>query len=86
MAIVVIVDLASDETVVMGALIVGPVLAALGARPSQVAALGVLAVGLAIALGESNDIFGERDHVVRVSIVLVGCIGATFARVGTPDA
>ena len=78
MAIVVIVDLASDETVVMGALIVGPVLAALGARPSQVAALGVLAVGLAIALGESNDIFGDRDHVVRVSIVLVGCIGATL--------
>ena len=78
MAIVVVIDLASDGTVVMGALIVGPVLAALGARPSQVAALGVLAVGLAIALGESNEIFGDRDHVVRVSIVLVGCIGATL--------
>ena len=72
-AIVVVVDLAPQETVLIGALISVPVLAAFGARnPSQVAALGVLAVGLAIALGESNDIFGDRDHVVRVSIVLVG--------------
>ena len=33
---------------------------------------------LAIGLGEVNDIFGERDHVVRTLIVLVGCVGATL--------
>src|SRR4051812_22619113 len=82
MAVVVVVDLSTTDTVFMGALIVGPFIAAVGARPSHVATLGVLAVGLAIALGETNDIFGERDHVVRVLIVLVGCVGAVvLARV-----
>ena len=75
-AIVLVADLVVDDTVLMGALIVGPFVAALGARPAQVAGLGVLAVGLAVALGETNDIFGTRDHVVRVVIVLAGCVAA----------
>jgi PAS domain S-box-containing protein len=77
-ALVVVVDLATDHTVVMGALILGPFVAALGARPLQVAGLGVLSAALAIALGPANDIFGETDHVVRVLIVVGGCIGATL--------
>ncbi|MGH8978919.1 MAG: PAS domain-containing protein, partial [Acidimicrobiia bacterium] len=76
--LVIVADLLTDDTIVMGALILGPFVAALGARPVQVTGLGVLSVGLAIALGPANDIFGETDHVVRVLIILGGCVGATL--------
>ena len=40
----------------------------------------------AIALGGVDDIFGESDHVVRVSIVVGGCIGAALLTRRAPAA
>jgi PAS domain-containing protein len=78
MAVVVIADIVSKDAVLIGALILGPFLAAFGARTRDVVALGVLAVALSVALGEVDGIFGESDHVVRTAIVLGGCIGAAL--------
>ena len=78
MAVVVIADIVSKDAVLIGALIVGPFLAAFGARTRDVVALGVVAVALSIALGEVDGIFGESDHIVRTTIVLGGCIGAAL--------
>jgi PAS domain S-box-containing protein len=75
-ALVVVLDLVTDDAVFMGALIVGPFVAALGARPGAVAGLGVACVALATALGAPDDIFGERDHVIGVLIVVAGCAAA----------
>ncbi len=77
-ALVVIADIVSKDTVLIGALILGPFVAAFGARTRDVIALGVLAVVLSIALGKVDGIFGESDHIVRTVIVLGGCIGATL--------
>src|SRR5215468_10352413 len=78
MAVVVGADVLVHDVVLFGALILGPFVAAIGARTRQVAALGVLAVGLAIALGAVDGMFGERDHILRTLVVLAGCIGATL--------
>jgi PAS domain S-box-containing protein len=75
MAAIVAAEFASDF-VLIGVLLVGPFIAALGARPSHVALLGVLAVGLAVVLGFVDDIFGNGDHVVRVGVVLVASAAA----------
>src|SRR5262245_9081243 len=66
------------DVVLVGALIVGPFGAAIGAEARQVAALGVLAVALAIVLGAVDGMFGERDHILRTLVVFAGCIAATF--------
>ncbi len=77
--IVTVADLVTQgDAVLMGALIVGPVIAAFGARTRQVAALGALSVGLAIVLGAVNGNFLEEDHVIRTVIVALGVIGATL--------
>jgi serine phosphatase RsbU (regulator of sigma subunit)/PAS domain-containing protein len=76
--LVVVADVVTDDTVLIGALIIGPFVAAFGARTREVAALGVVAVVCAIALGTVDDVFGERDHVVRTLIVLAGCVGAAL--------
>jgi PAS domain S-box-containing protein len=77
-ALVVIADIVSQDTVLIGALILGPFVAAFGARTRDVVALGVLAVALSIALGKVDGIFGESDHVVRTVIVFGGCVGAAL--------
>jgi PAS domain S-box-containing protein len=77
-AIVVVADVLVNDTILIGALMLGPFVAAFGARTRDVAALSVFAVACAIALGELDDIFGTRDHIVRTVIVLFGCIGATL--------
>src|SRR5262245_58859733 len=72
-ALGVVLDLVSNETVVIGALFLGPFVAALGARPAAVAWLGAASVALAVVLGVPNDIFGNGEHIVRVLIVVAGC-------------
>ncbi|MET1001267.1 MAG: SpoIIE family protein phosphatase [Acidimicrobiia bacterium] len=78
-AIVTFADLVTQgDAVLTGALIVGPVIAAFGARTRQVAALGAFAVFLAIVLGAINGNFLEEDHVIRTVVVALGVIGATL--------
>ena len=61
-ALVVVVDLVTSDAVLIGALILGPFVAAFGARTRDVVVLGILAVALAIALGWVDGIFGESDR------------------------
>jgi PAS domain S-box-containing protein len=76
--VVIVADWFASDTILLGALFVGPFIAAFGARTRDVAALGLLAVICAVALGEHDEIFGTRDHVVRTLLVLAGCIAATL--------
>src|SRR5215467_5765299 len=78
MALVVLGDVLVHDVVLFGALILGPFIAAIGAKTRQVAALGVLAVALAIVLGAVDGMFGEGDHIFRTLVVLAGCVAATF--------
>ncbi|HEX5097780.1 MAG TPA: PAS domain-containing protein, partial [Acidimicrobiia bacterium] len=74
-AVVAAVDLASDD-VFLTAAVIAPFIAALGASTAAVAVVAILATGVSVALGVPNDIFFDRDHVVRVLIVAVGGIVA----------
>jgi PAS domain S-box-containing protein len=76
--VVIVADWFADDTILLGALFLGPFIAAFGARTRDVAILSAVAVACAIGLGAHDDIFGTRDHFVRTLVVLVGCIGATL--------
>ncbi len=54
------------------AVVIGPLLAAIGASVLGVTILAVYAVAVALLLGAAHDIFLEGDHVVRLVVVILG--------------
>src|SRR5690242_8737810 len=55
-----------------GYLVLGPLIAAAGARPRYVAGVALLALAVAVPLGAANHIFGEAPHWVILGLVAVG--------------
>jgi PAS domain S-box-containing protein len=75
-------DLAlGEETVLVELLLIGPVVAAFGASPTQTAIVALFALALAIPLGLASDTFGSADHVAGLAAVgLVGGLAVGIAR------
>ncbi len=69
---VALVDLARAREVMLTAVVIGPLLAAIGASAVGVTIVAVYAIGLAFVLGARHEIFLESDHIVRVVVVILG--------------
>jgi PAS domain S-box-containing protein len=70
---------ASDEIVFTTTFVLAPFALAVTGHARATAALGVVAVALAIASGYWNDYAGSTDHIIRIAIVLAGSALATLA-------
>jgi serine phosphatase RsbU (regulator of sigma subunit)/PAS domain-containing protein len=69
---VALVDLARSREVMLTAVVIGPLLAAIGASAGGVTILAAYALALALVLGAAHDIFLEGDHIVRLVVVILG--------------
>ncbi len=58
------------------AVVVGPLLAAIGASAIGVTIVAAYALGLALVLGAAHGIFFEGDYVVRLAVVVAGSAAA----------
>jgi len=70
-SIVALVDGFRHSEVLLTGVVVGPLLAAVGASTVETLVVGIYAVALALLLGQVNGIFLTSDHFVRMSIVTV---------------
>jgi PAS domain S-box-containing protein len=71
-------DFAVDPTVtLLPLLVIGPFLAAATTGPRESAAVGLLAVLVAVVVGALADEAGSADHVIAVATVVVGAVMAT---------
>src|SRR5688572_9788108 len=62
-------------------LVIGPVIAALGASPRDTAIVAVLAVLVSIPIGLPSESFGSTEHLVGIAAVaLVGALAVGIAR------
>ncbi|MDP9333399.1 MAG: SpoIIE family protein phosphatase [Actinomycetota bacterium] len=69
-------DGARHHEVLLTAVLVGPLVAAIGASTIEVTVVGVYSVAIAVLLGQVNGIFLTSDHVVRVGVVAVASVAA----------
>ena len=72
-----LVDGVRHHEILLTGVLVGPLVAAVGASTIEVAVVGVYSVALALLLGQVNGVFLTSDHVIRVSVVAVAGIAAT---------
>jgi PAS domain S-box-containing protein len=73
MAVVVVVDLSIDTgALLIQLLLVGPLIAALGATTRQTIFVSVLAVAISIPLGANTDAFGSDRYFVATGVLLIG--------------
>src|SRR3954471_11135772 len=77
--IIAILDAAAERDVLLTGVLAGPLLAAIGGTTVEVLIVGAYAVLVALGLGAVDDIFGERDHVIRVAIVTVASVVAVLS-------
>src|SRR4051812_33692898 len=68
-----------NEYIIVASLMIGPVVAVLGAPPRNVLALGIVAVALAMLSGFWNDNLFDADWVIRALVVALGSMTAWFA-------
>jgi PAS domain S-box-containing protein len=68
--------------VLLTAVLIAPLVAAIGASTIEVGFVGLYAVALALLLGEVNDSFFTSDHVVRMGVVAAaGIVAVGLTRV-----
>ena len=73
MAVVIVVDLSVDTVALLiQLLLVGPLIAALGATTRQTIFVSVLAVAVSIPLGANTDAFGSDRYFVATGVLLIG--------------
>jgi PAS domain S-box-containing protein len=73
MAVVVVVDLSVDtEALLIQLLLVGPLIAALGATTRQTILVSALAVAASVPLGANTDAFGSDRYFVATGVLLIG--------------
>src|SRR5207248_11049323 len=65
-------DVARSREIMLTAVVIGPLLAAIGASAIGVAIVAGYAFGLAVVLGATHDIFLDGDHIVRLAVVAAG--------------
>lgn len=74
-----VVDILLGKSVVLiGLLIIGPLLASTRSAPRDVLVVCAVALGLGIPLGAVDHNFGTTDHLLRLLIVLAGCLMAVW--------
>ena len=73
------------ELVLLGAMVMGPLLAASFSPPRRTAAVGAYAVILGVVAGEADGIFLEPDHVARLGILSVASALAVLASARRTD-
>src|SRR5829696_5364186 len=71
--------LAADEVVFTTTFVLAPSALAVAGHARATAAVGAIAIVLAIVSGYWNDYAGSTDHVLRVTIVAAGSVLATLA-------
>jgi len=73
--VVVVVDVVAGSTAtILPLLVLGPLVAAATTGPLPTAWIGVLSVAIAVALGASDDMVGDRPFFVAVGTVLAGAV------------
>jgi len=80
---VALLDLVRNRDVLLVGVLVGPLIAAVGATLIEVTVVGLYALALALELGEINGIFFTNEHFARMGVVAVAGIAAavlTFIR------
>lgn len=65
-------DASFPHVVLLGILVVGPLLAAARCSPVETAAVGALAIVLAVVGGTWDHVFFEREHLTRLPAVIAG--------------
>jgi hypothetical protein len=65
-----------DATLLVTALLVGPLIAAVGATDRQTAAVAVYATALTVPCSIATGIWGTEEQLIRTSIVLLSSLGA----------
>jgi PAS domain S-box-containing protein len=73
---VALVDGVRHNEVLLTAVLVGPLLAAIGATTLETLVVGVYAIALSLLLGQVNGIFLTSDHIVRVTVVTIAAAAA----------
>ena len=69
------------RAVLVELLLIGPVIAAIGASTKQTAIVAVFAVVVSVPLGATSDAFGMADHWTGViTVALIGALAVTIAR------
>jgi phosphoserine phosphatase RsbU/P len=69
----------AQSLVLLGAMVIGPLLAASFASARATALVGVYAVVLGVLAGPFDEIWGTSDHFVRVTVLAMGSALAVFA-------
>ena len=80
---VALLDLVRNRDVLLVGVLIGPLIAAIGATVIEVTVVGLYALALALELGEINGIFFTNEHFARMGVVAVAVIAAavlTFIR------
>jgi PAS domain S-box-containing protein len=73
MAVVVVVDLSVDSVALLiQLLLVGPLIAALGATVNQTLLVSAIALAASVPLGANTDAFGSDRYFVATGVVLIG--------------
>ena len=73
---VAIVDAAWHREILLTGVLIGPLIAAIGASAIETTIVGLYAVALALLLGQVNGVFLTGDHIVRVSVVAAAVVAA----------
>ena len=69
------------RAVLVELVLIGPVIAAIGASPKHTAIVAVFALVVSIPLGATSDAFGMADHWTGViTVALIGALAVTIAR------
>jgi PAS domain S-box-containing protein len=80
-AIAVIDAIASDDTILIGLLVTGPLLAALWVTTRTAAIVAAYAIALGILLGWPDHMFLTSDHLIRITVLaLASVIAVLLAR------
>jgi len=79
MAVVVVIDLATDTVALLiQLLLVGPLIAAAGASVRQTMFVSVLAVVVSVPLAANTDAFGSDRHIVATAVLVIGGTAAVL--------
>jgi PAS domain S-box-containing protein len=74
-----VIDAIAERDVVLTGVVAGPLLVAIGGTAVEVIVVALYAMLVALGLGAANDIFGERDHLIRVGVVAIVSVVAVFS-------
>jgi hypothetical protein len=69
-------DLVRNRDVLLVGVLVGPLIAAVGASLIEVIIVGLYAIALSAELGEINGIFFTNEHFARMGVVAIAALAA----------